>query len=1145
MIRSPLRTALLLASALTAFPAFADEAPAPATAAAAPTLEQQFQDPPNSARPRVWWHWMKGNVTKDGIAKDFAWMKRVGIGGMQNFDADLQTPQIVDKPLRYMTPEWNDAFRFAASEADRLGLELAIAASPGWSETGGPWVKPEDGLKKLVWSETEVTGGRRFAGQLAQPPGVTGPFQSIAKGAGIGSAFGGTAPKTPDHYADVAVLAYPVTGTAPLALPVVTAGDGSAIDAAKLSDGDLASAIELARGSKDAPATLVYSYPRPQTIRSASLFLPGSAALFFGSSVKPQLEASDDARTWRAVTEMPAMQVPTTVSFAPVTAKHFRVVFGRKESNPLASLGASSPGVDMMGLGRVLGGESGAQSMSEMMTGGGKLKVGDLRFSSEPRVDLFEAKAGYEVEKDYYALSKDVPEAAGYDPAKVIDLTSRMRPDGSLDWTPPKLPNSGKWRVLRLGYSLLGTTNHPAPPEATGLEVDKFDGPAVERYMRHYIGMYREASGGLIGQRGVQAILTDSIEVGAANWTPRMVAQFKRLRGYDPTPWLPALTGAIVKSRADSDKFLYDYRRTLADLMASEHYGTVARVAHENGLKVYGEALENGRPSLGDDMAMRSHADIPMSAMWTHSRKDGPQWSHVADIKGAASVSHVYGQNLVAAESLTSSLSYWDHAPNYLKRVIDLAFVNGLNRPVIHTSVHQPVDDKVPGLSLFIFGQYFNRHEAWGELARPWVDYLSRNSLMLQQGRNVADVGYFYGEEAPLTALYEKAPVADAPKAHAYDFINADALMGALRNDGDEVVSTGGARYRAIYLGGSSRKMTLPLLRRLAQLVEGGATVIGQKPEGDPSVNGDAAEYAALTAKLWPGADSAQVGKGRVIASGQVDSALAAIGVAPQFHFTGGQADSKIPFVHRKLADGDSFFLVNQQDRDEVIEARFRVTGKVAELWNAETGKSEPADYRIESGETVVPLHLGADDSVHVVFRKPATSPQFSRTRNAPLELAKLDGAWNVAFQPGRGAPASAVLPALAPLDENTDPGIKYFSGIATYSKTFAAPREWRPSEPLWLDLGEAREVAEVLVNGKSAGYAWRAPYRIDIGALVKRGANRLEIRVGNLWVNRLIGDAQPGAQKVAWTPLPTYLKSAPLRRSGLIGPVTIIGEAR
>jgi hypothetical protein len=1122
-----LRAALLAATALVATPLLAEGAPSqPGT----PSLEDQFRDPPNSARPRVWWHWMNGNVTKDGIAKDLAWMKRVGIGGMQNFDANLQTPQIVDRRLVYMTPEWKDAFRFAAQEADRLGLELAIAASPGWSETGGPWVPPQDGLKKLVWSETEIVGGKRFSGKLTAPPSTIGPFQTIPGDSGVGSQISDIKVAAPQpFYADVAVLAFPLTsGSISPPSPTVTGTDGKPVDARALSDDDFASGVELTKVSGAVPVLNV-TYPNPTTIRSATLFMPGAASLFSGAPYLPKLEASDDGKQWHAIADIPLGTVPTTVAFAPVTAREFRLVFSPTKASGF-NFTPQVEGVDLLALG-------GAMGMSGL--GAAKPpKVTDFRLSSEDQIDRVETKAGYTVSQDYYAFAKDLPEVAGVAPGKVIDLTARLRPDGTLDWTPPK----GRWRVLRLGCSLLGTMNHPATAEATGLEVDKFDGPAVRRYLEHYISMYKEAAGSeLVGQRGVRAILTDSIEVGAANWTPQMIAQFKRLRGYDPTPWLPALTGTVVGSRAESDKFLYDYRRTLADLMASEHYGTVASVAHERGLKVYGEALEDHRPSLGDDMAMRSHADVPMAALWTYKREEGPRLSYLADMKGAASVAHIYGQNLVAAESMTSLMAPWAFGPNELKRIIDLEFVTGVNRPVVHTSVHVPIDDKKPGLSLFVFGQHFNRNEAWAELAKPWIDYISRNALMLQQGRNFADVAYFYGEEAPLTGLYGDQKVSDAPKSVAYDFINADALTGALTNEDSELVTPGGARYRALYLGGSSRQMTLPTLRKLAALVERGATVIGPKPLGNPSLAGDATEFAALTARLWPQGGTAQVGKGRVIASTDIEAALAQGGIAADFRFTGGQPDSQIPFVHRKLPDGDSYFLANRKDRAETIEAHFRVTGKAPELWHAETGTSEPVSYRTADGETIVPLTLRADESVHVVFRKPANAPALAIKKVEPSEVGRLAGQWTLSFQSGRGAPAGATFDSLVPLNERAEPGIKYFSGIATYAKEFTAPKGWRSGRPLWLDLGEAHEVAEVLVNGQHAGYAWHAPYRVDISAAAKPGRNRLEVRVANLWVNRLVGDAQPGAQKVTWTALPTYRKDARLRPSGLIGPVTIL----
>lgn len=1093
----------------------------------ADALRQGFNEPPQSARPRVWWHWMNGNISKDGIKKDLEWMARSGIGGLQNFDVNLGTPQIVDKRLVFMHPEWKDAFRFSAETAERLNLEMAIASSPGWSETGGPWVRPEEGLKKIVWAEMAIKGGGRFVGKLPQPPANTGPYLDLPfSDPLVDTATGNRREEPPQHYQDIAVLAYPAGKVDRHEAPISANVNGQAIDPSPLIDDSLQTGVDVSVRDEpgDRAAIVTLNYRRPQTMRTAKVLVPGTSSLFQGSLFDFHLESSSDGTHWTAIRGIPATKVPTTVSFAPVTARHFRLVMRPAAGKPLP-IGAPAAGVDL-------------SALSSIFPATPKVhKLAVFRLSGEPKVDQFESKAGFAIARDYYGLSAGVQDEQGIDPARIVDITARMRPDGTLDWTPP----AGNWRVVRLGWSLLGTTNHPAPAEATGLEVDKYDGGAVRRYLEHYLGMYRDAAGDdLIGRRGVRALLTDSIEVGAANWTPRMSEQFKRLRGYDPMPYLPALTGVVVGSRQASDKFLYDYRRTLADLLASEHYGTVATVAHENSMLVYGEALEGGRPMLGDDMAMRAHADFPMAAMWTYPHTGQPDNGRVADMKGAASVAHIYGQNIVGAESMTSFASPWAFAPKDLRRVIDFEFLNGVNRPVIHTSVHQPVDDKIPGLSLSIFGQYFNRHETWADMAKPWVDYMARTAFMLQQGRDFADIAYFHGEEGPITALFGERGVDDVPSGYAYDFANSDALLNQLTVDHGELVSKSGARYRLLYLGGSSRYMTHQMLRRVAELVKAGAIVVGEAPIASPSLIDHQPEFAKLVGQLWGKETVTEVGAGKVIAGSDVQSALTLLRVLPDFTYSKPAPDSSVLFTHRRLDDGDVYFVNNRLARAEKIEARFRVVDKEPEIWRADSGRMEPVSYRIEDGQTVVPLSFDPEESFFVVFRKPARAP--NRTIAAP-SFAKpqlLDGTWSVAFQNKRGAPASVSMSRLNPLNENADSGIKYFSGLVSYSTNFQAPAGYRSGKPMMLNLGSVGDVAEVRVNGQLVGTAWHAPWRLDIGDAVKAGTNNLEVRVANLWVNRLIGDQQPGAAKITYTALPTYRADAPLRPSGLIGPVTI-----
>jgi hypothetical protein len=1099
-------------------------APLAQTGKAAPqSLERGFANPPNSARPRVWWHWMNGNVTKDGIRKDIEWMSRVGIGGLQNFDVDLLTPQVVEKRLVYMSPEWKDAFRFAAGLADQKGLELAIASSPGWSETGGPWVKPQDAMKKLVWSQSLLEGGQPFQGRLPEPPRTTGPFGDMPEQATI---LGPVDPNKVQLYRDVAVVAYRLPdGAAPLPLPRVSTGSGGPIDATVLVDGRLTTGVDAPRGTPEDPGVLVLEYPGTVTVRSLALALSPVTDVFGvgGSGVKPRLEAEDPQGRWVRVSEVDLRgTAQTTVSFPAVTARRFRLVLA--PTAVMAGLAFSgAPGADTI-------------SFGPPAVPSKTLPVRELRLSSEPQVNRYELKAGFGVATQYFNLDEGLKDEAGVPAPSVIDLTARMGPDGRLDWTPP----AGRWKVLRLGYSLLGTTNHPTTKEASGLEVDKLDGAAVRRYVETYLAMYADAAGpDLIGRRGVRALLTDSIEVGAANWTPQMLAEFQKRRGYDARPWLPALTGALIGSRAQSDAFLYDYRRTLGDLLADEHYGTVASVAHEHGLKVYGEALEDRRPMLGDDLTMRSHTDIPMSALWTYDAASGPKPTYLGDMKGAASIAHIYGQNLVAAESMTAAFSPWAFAPHDLKKFIDLEFVTGVNRPVIHTSVHQPLDDKQPGFSLLIFGQYFNRHETWAEMAKPWVDYMSRSGFMLQQGRNFADVAYFIGEERPITQLFEDHALKDLPRDYAYDFVNTEILRSQLTVQGHDLIAHSGARYRVLYLGGDSQRMTVPTLRRLAALAEAGAVIVGRAPLASPSLADDPKAFADLVRRLWSGRPTTTVGRGRVIDSSDVEAALRASGVGADFSYENPAADREVLFLHRQLPDGEAYFVDNRKDRRETFDARFRVAGRTPEIWRAETGATEPVSYRMEGGATRVSLEMRPYDAFFVVFRKPTKVRAAIAHKPAWREAQVLDAGWDVTFQPGRGAPASTHLDKLSSLSDSADPGIRYFSGTATYTTSFRASA--RPGQKTLLDLGRIGDVAEVSVNDIPVGTAWNAPYRLDVTKALRPGENKVEVKVANLWVNRLIGDKQPGAKKVTFTAAPTYKADAPLRPSGLIGPVTLL----
>jgi hypothetical protein len=758
-------------------------------------------------------------------------------------------------------------------------------------------------------------------------------------------------------------------------------------------------------------------------------------------------------------------------------------------------------------------------------------------------VDHFEEKAAFVPVPDLYRYATlPLDPSLAIKASDVVDLTSRMQPDGTLDWTPPE----GKWVVLRIGYSLLGITNHPATPEATGLEVDKLDHRFVKEYFDKYLDSYKETLGAdEMGKKGIEYVINDSWEAGSQNWTDNMLADFKKLRGYDPTPWLPVLTGRIVESAAASDGFLWDFRKTIADLIANEHYRQLEQTLHERGMGHYGESHESGRAFVADGMEVKKFNEVPMSAMWTQKPGvNNVQYGYNADDRESASVAHIYGQNIAAAESLTAWAAPWAWSPATLKPTADQELLNGINRFVIHESTHQPLVGKAPGLTLGPFGQWFNRNDTWAEYARPWIDYLARSSYMLQQGRFAADVVDFYGEDSNLTAIFEsRAP--DIPAGYAFDYINSDALIHELGVRNGQICTNSGMQYKVLTLDAYSRHMSLPVLRTIHQLVEEGAIVVGPKPTDDPSLADDPAEFAKLSSQLFgDGSGVHKIGKGAVYADQSTSTALKDLGIPPDFDYVRHSGDSDMEFVHRRLKNADIYFVDNRSNHDESTEATFRVSGVEPELWRAETGTSEPVSFRLTDGRTVVPLHLEAWGAVLVVFRKRTSEPAHAVPDPVATRVATLSGPWHVGFEPGRGAPPSITMQELSDWSQNQDPGVKYFSGVGTYTQTFKAPSEWfKKGSKLWIDLGDVKNLAEVAINGIRLGESWHAPYRIDATSALKPGANQITIQVVNAWVNRLIGDEQPGATKFTFADVKPYKANSPLLPSGLLGPVTVIRE--
>ena len=490
-----------------------------------------------------------------------------------------------------------------------------------------------------------------------------------------------------------------------------------------------------------------------------------------------------------------------------------------------------------------------------------------------------------------------------------------------------------------------------------------------------------------------------------------------------------------------------------------------------------------------------------------------------------------------------------------MKPIGDRAMSYGINRFVISSSDHQPfVDDHhKPGMTLGYSGQNITRNNTWADETVAFDSYLARSSYLLQQGQFVGDLAYFYGEGVPATIFFWKPLNPALPDGYEADWVNADVILNRISVRDGRFVLPSGMSYRVLVIPDYVTQITLPLLRKLRDLVASGGIVIAAKPTGSPSLadQGKDVEYRNIVVQLWGIMDGASgnehaYGKGKIYWGKPIEEVLAAELTPPDFEHNKPEVDTDIVWIHRRDGDRDIYFVANQKDRPEDVQASFRVVGKEAEIWHPDTGLTEPAEYKIENGRTSVPLHLDPCGALFVVFRHPASVLSRTLPRRVVADLATLEGPWQVRFPPNWGAPPQVRFDKLVSWTNNSNDGVKYFSGTATYSKDFVAPQSWfRPGAKVLLDLGAVKEIAEVSVNGRAVGgILWKPPFRADVTSAFKSGVNHLEVKITNLWPNRIIGDEQPNAKKrYAWLDYRPFKANAPLLESGMLGPVEVLSE--
>lgn len=779
---------------------------------------------------------------------------------------------------------------------------------------------------------------------------------------------------------------------------------------------------------------------------------------------------------------------------------------------------------------------------------------------------------------------RSAPEAAVINPEKILNLSGQMDKQGKLKWMVPP----GKWTLLRMGYQPTGRKSHPASVGGEGLEVDKLSFAAVEFHWQHSVDKFLKAAREVGAASALKGVLIDSYEVGHQNWNTDFARNFRELRGYEIGGYLPALTGRIVCSVDTTEKFLWDFRKTLSELIARNYYGQFAKLSRQNGLELSAETY--GLYGNTDDFSVAGTPDVPTAEWWALDNRT----DFVGTAKLASSAAHTYGKRLVGAEAFTGKPSRaFEESPYALKAQGDYYFCRGINRISFHSFVHDPYS-ALPGLSLGAYGTRVDRRNTWWPFAHAWFDYLARCQALLQHGQFAADLLYFPGEEAPQVC----APW-QPPAGFDYDFCSRE-ILGQLSVKDQFLELPTGMRYRVLVLP-ETRQMRGETLKKIEALVLAGATVVGPKPVRMPSLEGGQQEekqVRQIAERLWGNCDGEKItlhkqGKGRVYWGKPVAEILKDLQVAPDFAFE-LQGNNSFPatpypgngvdFIHRKTADADFYFVSNQHYEPKTIEAVFRVHQRQPEIWHPDTGRLEAVSQfsATADGRTSLTLNLDPAGSVFVVFRKAlkeegtvAPSKGRKQLAAAPIELK---GPWQLEFPSGWGAPEKVSLPKLICWTKHENLEVRHFSGIATYKTEFDFPAERLKNGRHKLDLGDVQVAAEVTLNGINVGTLWKAPYATEVTEALRPGKNQLEIKVANLWVNRLIGDSQhpedyewrpsngansngnglvklpewvlkrsphpPGERKAFTSWRWPHLAGKELLPSGLLGPVTLVTEA-
>ena len=1102
-------------------------------------LSGGFVDPPESVKPWTYWFFYNDHISKEGIDLDLAAMKEADIGTALLFTHVSMGGNTGD--VKALTDEWWDLVKYAIRRASEEGIDIGLFNCFGWSQSGGPWNTNEQTMRHLVAPEIQVSGPSDLSVSLPAPAGF---FQDVRV-----LAF-----PTPaeDHHRILAEAAS-ITG-----IPS-SAGLENAIDM------DSATIFTFPESALAPGDSMVMDIRTDQPFKARSLRLFPSDNQF---QVDCELWARNSSGAYESIRKFqyqrppgggimdigPLHNGPASISFPALESDHFRLVFKNFSYHPFFGRAGSRPGFR------------------------------EIEISAAYRLDHYVEKQLSKVFPmplpmwDSYLWD---PSPAEDDPALVVspdhvlDISDLMK-DGVLDWNVP----SGDWTILRVCMVPTGAINAPVLPEAEGPEIDKLSKELAFHQFEGFAGrLIREIPEP--DRKSLKYLVIDSYEKGSQNWTDHMEVPFRETYGYDPVPYLPVLSGRAVGSAAESERFMWDLRRLIADRVSFEYVGGLREISNRHGMQLWVENYGHwGYP--GEMLQYGGQADVVSGEFWTRGNLGS------IELRAAASAAHTYGKNIVCAESFTSNAPHFVSHPWFFKLRGDWSFCEGVNMTLLTEYLHQPYTDRVPGINAW-FGTAFNRNNTWFFEMDSWVLYEKRCNFLLQQGLYVADLAYFIGEDAPkMAGITDPAP----PPGYSYDLINGDVIRDRLSVKNGRFILPDGMSYKLLVLPPLDN-MRPELLEKIRDMVRAGGNIYGPPPAYSPSLQ-DYPEadqkVRALAEELWQDNDgrqvtSARLGKGMVFWGMPLEQVMLTLGTQQDVRI----ADHpEVLWIHRSTGGEDIYFLSNQSEETIRIDPVFRVTGKQPECWDAVSGTMEKRAMFEDTGKGIrLPLVLGPRASIFVVFRDPpgikdpiqelhrdgrVISPngflagdgvdirlnrngQYTLRSNSGKETdfaiddipepLLVGGPWEVRFNPEWGAPETTIFEALMDWTDSPDPGIRYYSGKAAYQRELDLPEAmFREDQRLILDLGEVGNIAHVRINGTDLGRYWHFPMEIDITGAAKPGPNQLEIDITGTWNNRLVGDAKYPEQAKTWLATDLLLTGNEwLVPSGLIGPVKVYVE--